>query len=89
MSRYNEDPICGPCQVAVGDEIARQAERGPTCRYEGCFARICAQSARVSAPRWRGLCEEHYDEQRMRQSQSAVVARSKIVPVPAQTAVAV
>lgn len=71
LSRYNLGTVCGPCERTLGDEWVRLAQQGPICREVGCVEPICERSLATNAPRWRTLCEAHYDEQRRRNSEQA------------------
>lgn len=85
LSQYNSEKVCGPCARRMTDEFITRASRLPRpnqCREPGCEERICEKAERVTAPRWRGLCQEHYDEQRARQSRSAMDYRSRVAAGP-------
>lgn len=72
--------MCGSCAVAESDEWIRLAQLPPkppdppkprVCRVVGCGEPLSERSAMTTAPRWRDLCEGHYNVQRARQSELA------------------
>lgn len=96
LSVYNHEPLCGACsRTAAEAELAHSIETSrystygldiQSCRHVECDREVCERSLATNAPRWRELCDEHYDEQRARQSfltKQAMAARACAPPAAA------